>query len=710
MWVKDFPEPAGVSYGEQKTTFEVLREEQRTGSLGTFGPFEDLAEWELAEWLIKSGASQREIDKYLKLDITRNCTCPSFMDKQGLLKKIDSLPPAPSWQCHTVQVNGDVHDYNGERRTEELFIWCRNPVDCVKELIGNPAFKEAMHYAPQKVFTDLTEADQVFNKMWTGEWWWELQQAWPVYLTIGNIDKAIRRQPSKQAMVLLGYLPVTKLECLSPELRHVFLILASYIADYPEKCLVAAIRGNSCPICTVSPDDRGNPGSIWADLPHTNIFECFTPDLLHQLHKGVFKDHMVKWCIQIAGKGGAQEVDDRFKCLPDHPGLRHFKKGISTISQWTGREHKEMERVFATLIFGVVPPDVAAVARATIDFIYYASFPSHSTETLRRLQDSLHTFHEHKGIFIKAGIRKHFRIPKIHIMEHYAHLIRAKGSADGFNTEMSERRHIDCAKEGYRASNKKNYTQQMIQYLWRQEAMNKFTAFLTWTNATHPVINRSYDEDGDSSTDIELISHTHGTCWHIAKQAPMPGTSLQDLIEKHGAVDIVAALAMYLRQYVPNCQITPSTFDHVDKCLVPALFDTALIHDTRDAEEIGLKGYRAARIRAIFRLPHWFECSDTLAYIERFTNFTLPVEPLRMSQVSYSMRHNRRHGEIVHVNTIQRSCHLTPKFGSAKHRNQTWTSENVLDECQTFFLNSQLSIYMFQMCDGDFVVEKDNHT
>ncbi|KAF8497984.1 hypothetical protein JB92DRAFT_2834352 [Gautieria morchelliformis] len=215
----------------------------------------------------------------------------------------------------------------------------------------------------------------------------------------------------------------------------------------------------------------------------------------------------------------------------------------------------------------------------------------------------------------------------------------------------------------------------------------------------------------------------------------MPGTSLQDLIENHGAMDIVAALGMYLRQYVPHCQITPSKFDRVDiytrlyidlqspqrlddgiqkdiiracpashsprkKSLVPAHFDTALIHDTRDAEDIGLKGYRAARIRAIFRLPHWFECSDTLAYIERFTNFTLPVEPPRMSQVSYSMRHNRRYGEIVHVNSITRSCHLTPKFGSAKHRNQTWTSENVLDECPTFFLNSQLSVYMFQMCDG----------
>jgi hypothetical protein len=38
------------------------------------------------------------------------------------------------------------------------------------------------------------------------------KSAYPVYLTIGNVPKDIRRKPSRCAQILVGYIPTTKLE------------------------------------------------------------------------------------------------------------------------------------------------------------------------------------------------------------------------------------------------------------------------------------------------------------------------------------------------------------------------------------------------------------------------------------------------------------------------------------------------------------------
>ena len=47
------------------------------------------------------------------------------------------------------------------------------------------------------------------------------KQAWPVYLTIGNIKKCTHWKPSTHATILLGYIPVSKLENFSKECRSV---------------------------------------------------------------------------------------------------------------------------------------------------------------------------------------------------------------------------------------------------------------------------------------------------------------------------------------------------------------------------------------------------------------------------------------------------------------------------------------------------------
>ena len=142
--------------------------------------------------------------------------------------------------CDIVNVVGDLEGPEGDRMGEDLELWRRNPLECIKELIGNPAFKDKMVYGPAQFFTDKDHTNRIIDEAWTADWWWETQvsthlqfsrvqrnnkpyqekipkggviapvilasdktqlthfrgdkSAWPVYLTLGNIEKATRRQ------------------------------------------------------------------------------------------------------------------------------------------------------------------------------------------------------------------------------------------------------------------------------------------------------------------------------------------------------------------------------------------------------------------------------------------------------------------------------------------------------------------------------------
>ncbi|KAH7904610.1 hypothetical protein BJ138DRAFT_1138503 [Hygrophoropsis aurantiaca] len=126
--------------------------------------------------------------------------------------------------------------------------------------------------------------------------------------------------------------------CADGMIRRIFPILAAYVGDHPEQCLVACCAENRCPKCLVGRDEQDDnkcsdprrPGEalnilqsqqdgqyppefiadglcavyspFWANLPHTDVFACISSNILHQLHQGVFKDHFVKWCVKAVGK------------------------------------------------------------------------------------------------------------------------------------------------------------------------------------------------------------------------------------------------------------------------------------------------------------------------------------------------------------------------------------------------------------------------
>ncbi|KAG8939336.1 hypothetical protein FRC03_006360 [Tulasnella sp. 419] len=261
--VEEYPLKVASIQGQEPLPFPSHRKAQIKSGQEPWFPFADRQEWELAEWLTTSGVSQTDIDKYLKLKITRERTIPSFKNNYALQKMMDTLPTGPKFKCKVFHAIGDLTDEDDKPLTEELELWYRDPLEVIREIMSNVMLADKMHYKPVKVF-DASGSVRFYDEMWTAAWWWDVQVrgfkpmndamlryitqdklkegatvipvilssdktklsvfsgdkvAWPVYLTIGNVPKGIRRRPSMHATILLGYIPTSKLECFSANRR-----------------------------------------------------------------------------------------------------------------------------------------------------------------------------------------------------------------------------------------------------------------------------------------------------------------------------------------------------------------------------------------------------------------------------------------------------------------------------------------------------------
>ena len=88
---------------------------------------------------------------------------------------IDLLPISIEWTVTPIEVKGDLAHEHGRTMVDSLEIWSQDPVECIKDLLGNPCFKDQMRYAPEKHYGDKSGQEQLFSEMWTGDWWWETQ-------------------------------------------------------------------------------------------------------------------------------------------------------------------------------------------------------------------------------------------------------------------------------------------------------------------------------------------------------------------------------------------------------------------------------------------------------------------------------------------------------------------------------------------------------
>ena len=118
------------------------------------------------------------------------------------------------------------------------------------------------------------------------------------------------------------------------------------------------------------------------------------------------------------------QFDAHFHAMPIFSGLCHFKKGISTIKQWTAGNHKQLEGVFiGTLVGTNAEPHVQQATCSLVDFVHLTEYCPHTDDTLAALQSALDNFHHLKDVFIELGCRNHFNIPKLHSLVHYTDTI-----------------------------------------------------------------------------------------------------------------------------------------------------------------------------------------------------------------------------------------------------------------------------------------------
>ncbi|PPQ97936.1 hypothetical protein CVT26_002941 [Gymnopilus dilepis] len=801
-----------------------------------WAPFASKLDWEVAQWAKLRGVGSTAFSDLLAIDGVCEALKLSFKNSEQLNKIVDSkLPGRPEFKRHEVVIGGEVLEF-----------YSRDPLECLEALWGDPEFVNDLIVEPERHYADEDMTIRLYHDMQTANWWWSVQKevqsatrrknitivpiiissdktqlthfrgktAYPVYFTIGNLPKHIRRKPSRQGQVLLGYLPTSKLDqitnkasrrrCVSNlfhhcmqyivkpleqagregivlasgdgALRRCYPILAAYVGDYPEQILVGLVKNGRCPICPAPPDKLQDLDSIleprgmesilqalntidedaaefvkacseagikpvqcvfWKNLPFVDIYRSITPDILHQLYQGLLK-HLISWIRAICGDA---EIDARCRRLPPNHCIRLFLNGISHLSRVTGTEHDQISRFLLALVADIRLPNghsnaqLVRSVRAVLDFINLARYPIHSAETLDQMDNALRSFHANRGVFISLGVRAHFNIPKLHTIGHYRQLIVHYGTADNFNTECTERLHIDLAKDAYSATNFKDEFPQMTNWLDRKERVMQHGKY----------VRRHIGTSSNTPLHVQkpVASLIPQRRLRMAKHPTHRAVPLSDIQTKYGAMQFVPALSRFVSQYqnpafskaqveaashsvhipfakiavfhrikfvsydvyglnpldevvVDSIHVDPARLNKYSK-VVPGRFDTALISIAeRPAGDVDIKGFCVGQVRCIFTLPQvaidrWFSGKFShkhLAYVEWFTPFSkASVDRNSMLfKVSRLKLRGERRASIIPVSLIYSSIHLFPKFGPQAPT--SWTSSNVLDTASSFYVNA----------------------
>ncbi|QRW03214.1 hypothetical protein RhiLY_02213 [Ceratobasidium sp. AG-Ba] len=360
VFVERFPDPrAGAPINDEIAQIPDLEQCMiRAGNLGNPDYFDT------AELLMTTGLTNIGRDIHLKSRLYQGFV--PWLNNKQLMADIDRLPHGPLWDVSDIQLN-EIGQH--VRRKHDSYLFKRSVVETFRDLMANPEFDGYIR----------------------GKWWWDMQErmpdkyatlvpllvsfdrselsvmsggqtVYPVYLTLANIDKSVRRRLSSRATALLAYLPVDKFAnvtnnkersrlkrqlvhraleevfaelrvaseegvvviCPDGRYRRTYPIVAGIMLDYEEQAQMAGIMKDRCAKCLKTDEGDGKLGP-----PRTNS------ETLHALRS---------W-LEGEGRGLADTLELRDRPVwPWWANLPHLDFAASLMPDLLHQLHQGMTR------------------------------------------------------------------------------------------------------------------------------------------------------------------------------------------------------------------------------------------------------------------------------------------------------------------------------------------------------------------------------
>ncbi|KAJ7328054.1 hypothetical protein DFH08DRAFT_916752 [Mycena albidolilacea] len=507
-----------------------------------------------------------------------------------------------------------------------------------------------------------------------------------VFLAIPKSDRKYDNDPEFRGMTT----PVVR-RCPDGHFRRIIYDFGPFIADYPEQVMLAGIVQNCGATCTAMANDldaafagrrtnaltdillAGFPADIlWdeygidVDIVVADIHEMLSLDLLHQIIKGSFKDHLVTWFNIVI-----------FMCLfhiiaavPAFPGLRRFKQG-RRFKQWTGDDSK-------ALMKGLVPPQIVEALGAFVDFCYLVRRSDFDEDTLDAIDASVANYHERREIFRDLRVRPDgFSIPRQHAMVHYRPNIEKFGAPGGVCSSITESHHITAIKKPWRRSSRYETLSQMLLTNQRLDKLSAARANFVERGMVPPnfttVPDKIVEDANVEETDEQRSPRISRSSWRLPSRPALSPNypnygDVSEQRSRHFRIPHLVYYSAVATFYAPSdpsgirgmrrerIRSTPTWRKHGPRR------DCVFVVENQG--ERGFRGMSVPRVRLLFSFTH-----DGIDYpcalVDWFKKVgRSPDSETGMWIVEPEMKGCVRLTTIVHIDTLLRGAHLIPVYGS----------------------------------------------